>query len=210
MTRLLIADDHPVVREGLARIVGTMSGLAVAAEATDGDGVIRAVQATPLDAVLMDITMPGPGFLEVLRQVHSLRPRLPVLILSVHPEEQFALRALRGGAAGYLTKNHSPDQLREAIARVVRGGKYISPTLAEHLASVPRGAAFAQAPHETLSDREFEVLRLLGGGSTAKEAGAELGLSPKTIGTYRDRIRQKLTLRSNAEIIRYALAHSLS
>jgi DNA-binding NarL/FixJ family response regulator len=208
--RLLIADDHPVVREGLARIVATMSGLTVAAEATDGDGVIRAVQTTPFDTVLMDITMPGPGFLEVLRQVRALKPRLPVLILSVHPEEQFAVRALRGGAAGYLTKNHSPDQLREAIARVVRGGRYISPTLAERLASGLGGTACAQAPHEALSEREFEVLRLLGGGHTAKEAGAELGLSPKTIGTYRGRIRQKLTLKSNAEIIRYAMAHSLS
>jgi two-component system, NarL family, invasion response regulator UvrY len=208
--RLLIADDHPVVREGLTRIVGTMPGLIVAGEATDGTGVIRAVQERAFDVVLMDITMPGPGFLAVLQQVKALRPRLPVLILSMHPEEQFAVRALRGGAAGYLTKHHSPDQLREAIERVVRGGKYISPSLAERLASRLGEASLANAPHEVLSDREFEVLRILGSGRTAKDAAAELGLSPKTISTYRDRIRQKLTFKSNAEIVRYAVEHGIS
>lgn len=209
MIRLLIADDHPVVREGLARIIETIPGLHVAGQAVDGDGVVRAVQAARFDAVLMDLNMPGPGFLEVLRRVHEIAPRLPVLILSVHPEEQFALRALHAGAAGYLSKNQSPEQLRDALHKVIRGGRWLSPAVTERLADT-FGKAPGGAAHETLSDREFEVLRHLGHGRSAKETAAVLGISPKTVSTYRDRIRQKLALRSNAEIVRYAMEHELA
>jgi len=209
MIRLLIADDHPVVREGLARIIETMPGLVVAAQAVDGEGVVNAVRSIPVDAVLMDLNMPGPGFIEVLRRVHDVAPRLPVLILSVHPEEQFALRALRAGAAGYLTKNQSPEQLRDALHKVVRGGRWLSPAVTERLAAT-LGEVHDGAAHESLSDREFEVLRHLGHGKSAKETAAVLGISHKTVSTYRDRIRQKLALRSNAEIMRYAMEHELA
>ena len=208
MIRLLIADDHPVVREGLTRIVSGIPGLSGVAEATDGDAAIAAVRTHRLDAVLLDINMPGPGFLEVLRQIREIQPRLPVLILSVHPEEQFAVRALRAGAAGYLTKNHSPEQLREALAKVVRGGRYISPALAERLAT-GLGPGFEEAPHESLSEREFEALRLLGAGLSVKDVAVKMGISPKTVSTYRDRIREKMRLKTNAEIVRYAVERGL-
>lgn len=209
MIRLLIADDHPVVREGLSRIVSSMPGVRVVAECGDGDAVVANVKQHELEAVLMDITMPGPGFIEVLRQLRELKPRLPVLILSVHPEEQFATRALRAGAAGYLTKNHSPDQLKEALAKVLRGGKYISPALADRLAN-SLGPDFQEAPHEALSEREFEALRLLGAGMTARAAAEKMQISPKTVSTYRDRIREKLKLSNNAEIVKYAVERGLS
>lgn len=208
MTRLLVADDHPIVREGLIRVVGAMPGMTVAAQATTGDEVLAAVTAHELDVVLMDITMPGPGFIEVLRRLRELKPRLPVLILSVHPEEQFAVRALRAGAAGYLTKNQSPDQLVQAIHKVLRGGRWVSPALAERLATT-LASDLEQAPHEGLSDREFQALCLLGAGLAVKDVAARMELSPKTVSTYRDRIRHKLALKSNAELVRYAVEHGL-
>lgn len=208
MIRLLIADDHPIVREGLIRILTAHHGMTVAAEAADGDAVLQHVETTPLDAVLLDITMPGPGFVEVLRRLKQLRPRLPVLVLSIHPELPYALRALRAGADGYLTKRQSPEQLVQAIVKVSGGGKYVSGAVAEQLARRLR-ADPGDAAHERLSNREFQVLCRLGMGKTVREVAVEMALSVRTVNTYRERIREKLELRTNAELVRYAVEHNL-
>jgi two-component system invasion response regulator UvrY len=208
MIRLLIADDHPVVREGLRRIVADDPGLQVVGEAVDGDGVLALISRQPTDVVLLDVSMPGPGFLQVLERLRAEHPGVKVLVLSVHPEEQYAVRALRAGAAGYLTKDHSPEQLIEAIRRVHRGGKYVSPTLAERLAT-DLAAGGPQAAHELLSHREYDVLCLLGSGRTVKEISAELDLSPKTVSTYRARLLEKMRLTGNADLVRYAARHGL-
>jgi len=208
MIRLLIADDHPVVREGLRRIVADDPGLQVVGEAVDGDGVLTLISQQPTDVVLLDVSMPGPGFLQVLERLRAEHPSIKVLVLSVHPEEQYAVRALRAGAAGYLTKDHSPEQLIEAIRRVHRGGKYVSPTLAERLAT-DLAAGGPQAAHELLSHREYDVLCLLGSGRTVKEISAELDLSPKTVSTYRARLLEKMRLTGNADLVRYAARHGL-
>lgn len=202
MIRLLIADDHPIVREGLRRIAAEQPGIAIAAEAASADEALARVRDTTLDVVLLDVSMPGPSFIEVLQTVRRDYPSLRVLVLSVHPEDQWAVRALRAGASGYLTKDHSPEQLVGAIRKVYRGGKYVSTTLAERLAT-GLGSGGAGATHEVLSDREFEVLRGLGTGLSVKEVGACLGLSPKTISTYRARVLEKMQLRINADLVRY-------
>lgn len=209
MIRLLIADDHPVVREGLRRIVADHSGLEVVGEAVDGDQVLTSLPRIPADVILLDVSMPGPGFLHVLERLRAEHPSVAVLVLSVHPEDQYAVRALRAGAAGYLTKDHSPEQLIEAIRKVHRGGKYISPSLAERLAAnlTPTGAQALR--HEGLSHREYEVLCLLGSGQTVKEISAELRLSPKTVSTYRSRVLEKMQATSNADLVRYAAQHGL-
>ena len=207
--RLLIADDHPVVRHGLRRIVDEQPGLSVVGEAVNGDELLSALPRLPADVVLLDVSMPGPGFLQVLERLRAEHPTVAVLVLSVHPEDQYAVRALRAGAAGYLTKDHSPEQLIEAIRKVYRGGRYVSATLAERLAADLTVPAAQQARHELLSDREYEVLCLLGSGRTVKEISADLRLSPKTVSTYRARLLEKMHATSNADLVRYAAQHGL-
>ncbi len=208
MIRLLIADDHPVVRQGLRRIVDDCPDIAVVGELQDGDQVLAILQTSDADVLLLDISMPGLGFLELMQQIGRAWPRLKVLVLSVHPEDQYAVRALRAGAVGYLTKSHSPEELAEAIRRIYRGGRYVTPTLAEKLAFELRPEAGGPA-HESLSDREFQVLCLVGAGKSLKEIAAELAVSPKTVSTYRARILEKMQLRSTADLIRYAVEHEL-
>jgi DNA-binding NarL/FixJ family response regulator len=205
--RLLIADDHPIVREGLRRIAADQPGISVVAEAASADEALARVGDTAIDVMLLDVSMPGPGFIEVLQQVRRDHSTVKVLVLSVHPEDQWAVRALRAGAAGYLTKDHSPEQLIEAIRRVYRGGKYVTAALAEKLATgLEAGGA---TPHESLSDREYEVLRALGAGLSVKAVAGRLGLSPKTVSTYRTRILEKMQLGTNADLVRYVRDHSL-
>jgi len=206
--RIFIADDHPIVRQGLRRIVEEDPGMAIAGEAGDAAAVLAALQSTAADLVLLDVSMPGGPFLETLKELRTRHPTVRVLALSVHPEDQWAVRALRAGASGYLTKDHSPDQLLEAIRRVYRGGKYVSPTLAERLAEQLDGGA-ERAPHELLSDREFEVMRRLGNGLTITQIASELGLSAKTVSTYRARILEKMAVESNADLVRYAARYGL-
>ena len=208
MIRLLIADDHPVVRSGLRRIAEEDEDIIVTAEASNGEEALAALRRAAVDMVLLDISMPGAPFIDTLKRLRDEHPTVRVLVLSAHPEDQWAVRALRAGASGYLTKDHSPDQLVEAVRRVFRGGRYVSPTLAEQLAS-RLGSEFAGAPHELLSDREFEVLRRLGAGHTVKDVASDLHLSPKTVSTYRTRLLEKLGVRSNADLVRYASQHSL-
>ena len=208
MIRIFIADDHPVVRAGLRHIVEQDHDMVVSGEAVSGRDALDALTHTIADVVLLDVSMPGMSFTETLRQLRDEHPSVKILVLSVHPEDQFAVRALRAGASGYVTKDHSATELLDAVRRVFRGGRYVSETLAERLASFvdPR---FEGMPHERLSDREFEVLRSLGTGLSVKEAADELCLSPKTVSTYRARLLEKMGLSSTADIVRYAATHGL-
>ena len=208
MIRLFIADDHPVVRAGLRHIVEQDPDVIVTGEAASGYDLLDALTRTITDVVLLDVSMPGMSFIETLKRLRDEHPSVKILVLSVHPEDQFAVRALRAGASGYVTKDHSATELLDAVRRVFRGSRYISDTLAERLASFvdPR---FEGMPHERLSDREFEVLRSLGTGLSVKEAADELHLSPKTVSTYRERLLEKMGLSGTADIVRYVAAHGL-
>jgi DNA-binding NarL/FixJ family response regulator len=207
MIRVLVADDHAVVRRGLLQILEEAPDMVAAGEASTGREVLRALRQVGYDVLVLDISMPEGGGLEVLRQLQSLRPDLPVLILSVYAERQYATRTLRGGAAGYLTKDSAPDELVAAIRQVARGEKYISQSLAATLAEQLGNGE--RAPHEALSDRELQVLRLLASGKRITDIAEDLSLSVKTISTYRSRILTKLNLESTADLIRYALERGL-
>lgn len=208
MIRIAIADDHPIVREGLRRIASEGAGISVTGEAANAAELFQLLRAAAVDVVLLDVSMPGSTLVETLSRLKSDHPTVRVLVLSVHPEDQWAVRALRAGAAGYLTKDQSPEQLVEAIRRVARGGKYVSATLAEKLAGLMDTAA-THAPHERLSDREFEVLRALGSGMAVKDIAEQLNLSAKTVSTYRSRLIEKMGVRTNADLVRYVVEHQL-
>ena len=208
MIRVVIADDHPIVRQGLRRIATNGADITVAGEAASASELFRLVAGVPVDVVLLDVSMPGSAFVETVRELREKFPSVKILVLSVHPEDQWALRALRAGAAGYLTKDHSPEQLVDAIYRVARGGKYVSDTLAEKLAGlVDLGTLHMR--HEQLSDREFEVLRSLGRGLTVKDVAFHMQLSAKTVSTYRTRLLEKMGLATNADLVRYVVEHDL-
>lgn len=208
MIRALIADDHAVVRRGVRQILQETSDMEVAGEAADGPEALERARLGGYDVVVLDITMPGRSGLEVLKDLRLEQPKLPVLVLSMHSEEQFAVRLLKTGAAGFLSKESAPDELVNAIRKVVGGGRYVSPTLAEKLAfEIDSGPD--KLIHETLSDREFQVMRMIASGRTLKEIAGELSLSVKTISTYRVRILTKLKLHSNAELIHYAITNQL-
>lgn len=208
MIKVLIADDHAVVRQGLKRILQDTHAMMVAGEAVNGQEVLEKVRAEAWDVVILDISMPGHSGLDILKELEHERPKLPVLVLSMHSEDQFAMRVLRAGASGYLTKDSAPDELVKAVRKVARGGKYVSPLLAEKLA-YEIGPDSNKLPHETLSDREFQVLRMIATGKAVGEIATELSLSPKTISTYRARLLQKMNLTSNAELIHYAIQNHL-
>jgi len=205
---LLIADDHPIVREGLKRIIAECPDMKLVGEAVDGDEAVAKCASVKVDVLLLDVSMPGPGFLETMRCLRKEHAQVRVLVLSVHPEDQYAVRALRLGASGYLTKDHSPTELAGAIRRAYRGGKYVTESLAERLA-FELEADREMLPHSILSDREYQVLCNLGSGTSVKATAAELGLSPKTVSTYRTRVLTKMKLKTNAELIRYVLKHGL-
>ena len=208
MIKVVVVDDHAVVREGLKRIIAENVGMTVSGEAADGHEAMRVIKSEPCDVVLLDITMPNKNGLDVLKELHAESPRLPVLVLSMHGEDQYAIRVLRAGAAGYLTKDSAPAKLVQAIRKVVRGGKYVSPTLAERLV-YDLGPGSDKAPHEILSDREYQVLCMISSGKTVTQIAEELSLSVKTISTYRVRILEKLKMKNNAEITRYAIKEGL-
>jgi len=208
MIRILIADDHPIVRAGLRQIVIEAADMVVAAEASDGHEVLAQVRQADFDVLLLDLTIPGLSGLDVLKQVKIEKPNLRVLILSVHPEDQYAVRVLRAGAWGYVTKASAPEQLIAAIRKVHEGRRYVSPVLAEQLAEHLEPGA-ATMPHESLSDREYQVLCLLASGKTATEIADTLALSVKTVSTYRSRILEKMGMRSNAELTHYAIQNGL-
>jgi DNA-binding NarL/FixJ family response regulator len=208
MIKILIADDHPIVREGLKHILEDASDILVADEASDGRDFLNKIQNRDYDVVLLDITMPGMSGLDVLKQLKITKPKLPVLILSMHPEDQYAIRALRAGASGYLTKTSAPDELVGAIRKIYSGRKFVSSSLAEKLAD-ELNLKTGKSPHETLSDREYQVLCLIAAGKMVKEIADELSLSVKTISTYRSRILEKMNMKNNAELTHYAIKNRL-
>ena len=206
--RILIADDHPIFRAGLKEILIKQPDTESVGEAEDGLKALALARKERWDLILLDITMPGKDGLEVLQELRRERPKLPILILSAHPEDQMALRLLKAGAAGYLTKDRAPEVLLTAIRKILAGEKYISESLAEktvlHVISESPGLL-----HETLSDREYQVMRMIASGKTIQEIGEALFLSARTVSTYRARLLEKMNMKSNTELLRYALEHKL-
>jgi len=208
MIRILVVDDHAIVREGLKQILADVNDMAVRDEAAGGQEALNKIRSGEFDVVLLDISMPGRSGLEILKEIKAERPKLPVLILSMHAEEQYAVRALRAGASGYLTKASAPDELIGAIRKVSCGRKYVSSSLAEKLA-LELDIDTKKPPHATLSDREYQVMLMLASGKAVKEIADELCLSVKTISTYRSRVMEKMNMKKNAELTLYAIQNHL-
>jgi two-component system, NarL family, invasion response regulator UvrY len=207
--KVLLADDHDIVRAGLRRLIEDSGDITVVAEAADGREAIQKIQQSPPDVAVVDISMPGLDGLEVLGQMHHYYPQMPILILTMHEEEQYVVRAIAAGARGYLTKRSAPEQLVKAIRKVHAGGSYLSDTAAESLAQSLAGRGKGRSPLDCLSNREVQVLRQLALGRTVKEIAEAYHLSPKTVDTYRLRLLKKLNLRNNAEISRFAIQNRL-
>lgn len=207
-TRVIIADDHALVRRGFAELLREMSDLEVVAEAASGDELLALVRERPADVVVMDMNMPGPSGLDLVKSLKAERPGLPLLVLSAHPEDQYAVRVVRAGAMGYLTKASAEADLVDAVRRVAEGKRFLTRTLAEALLDALDANA-EEVPHAALSDREYQVLRLLASGNTVGGIAEQLSLSVKTISTYRARLLQKMGMSNNAELTRYALENDL-
>jgi two-component system, NarL family, invasion response regulator UvrY len=206
--RVLLADDHAMVRSGLKEILADTGDITVAGEATNGHEVLAQVRAHEFDVAVLDMTMPGRSGIELIRQVKETRPKLRVLVLTMHKEEQYAVRALRAGASGYLTKESAADELVAAIRRIAAGGAHVSPETAERLA-LDAGRASDALPHTLLSDREFQVFQMIASGAAVGEIAKQLSLSVKTVSTHKTRIMDKMGLANQAELIRYALENKL-
>ena len=206
--RILIVDDHPIVRQGLKQTLADAADVGEIGEAADGQQALDLVRQGDWDAVVLDIGLPGRGGIEILKDIRHERPRLPVLILSMHPEDQYAIRALRAGAAGYLTKEAATESLVEALRKITTGGRFITADLAERLA-MELAVDGAGPPHASLSDREFEVLRLIASGLSVGDIADRMALSVKTVSTYRARILEKMRMKNNAELMQYALTNRL-
>ena len=209
MPNILIADDHEVVRKGLIQILAKSVPGTFVGEARNGQEALAKLQKGRYALVLLDISMPGRGGLEVLKEIRGQWPRVPVLILSMHPEEEYAVRALRTGASGYVTKESAAEELVGAVRKVLTGGRFVSASLVETLARELESNA-DRLPHEALSDRELQVMRMIASGKTVKEIAEELSLSVKTISTYRARVLEKMQLRNNVELARYAFENCLT
>ncbi len=208
--KVLVADDHPVMRRGLIEILEEAFGQVQAGEAGSAPEAIRQIHDQHWDVVVLDLTMPGGGGLEVLNDIASIRPGLPVIVLSMHPEDQYAVRVLKAGAAGYVVKDAAPQELAAAVRKALDGGTYVSDRLAEKLAgSLKKGGPGQAAPHEGLSDREYQVMVMLAEGSTVGQVADELSLSVKTVSTYHTRIMQKMQMHTDAQLARYAVEKGL-
>lgn len=208
MIRVLITDDHPVVRHGIRLILESCMDISLIDEAGDGGEMLKKILCTDYSVVLLDISLPGRNGLELLKDIKKIKPTVAVLMLSIYPEEQYAVRALKTGASGYLTKSSAPDELITAVRKVARGGKYITQSLAERIAW-DFDSDLEKALHHALSDRELEVMCLMAKGKTPKEIAGAMAVSPKTVSTYRERILSKMNMHSNSEIIRYAIKNDL-
>ena len=208
MIKVLIADDHALVREGLKQVIGQHSDIEVTGEAKNGQEALEKVWKEEFDVVLLDISMPGRSGMDILKEIKSAKPKLYVLMLSMHPEKQYAVRALKAGASGYLTKESAPDELIDAIRRVSMGLKYVTISLAEKLAA-ELGDDQNKPLHEQLSDREFQVMVKIAKGNTVKEIAANLSLSVKTISTYRTRVLEKMNMKNNSDITSYLMENDL-
>ena len=209
MIKIIIADDHAIVRKGLKQFILRDMPTAKITEVDNGNALLKEVRGSKFDIVISDVSMPGRSGLEALKQLKEEFPKLPVLILTMHPEEQYALRVLKAGASGYISKDCAPDEMVKAVRQILNGRKYITASIAERLTET-LGGDFSEAPHEKLSDREFEVLKLIGSGKTVSEIGEILSLSSNTISTYRLRILEKMNLRTNAELIHYVVENKLT
>jgi DNA-binding NarL/FixJ family response regulator len=205
---ILIADDHAIVRQGLRQLAATTPDLVCAGEARNGFDVLARIQERDFQLLLLDLTMPGPGSIELIKRIRSERPALPILVLSMHSESQIATRVLKAGASGYITKDNEPEVLIAAIRKVAAGGRYIDPQLAEKIV-FDEGVDRDNPPQEILTDREFEVLQLFAAGHSINDIAARLCLSAKTITTHKMRIMRRLDIHSNAELVRYALTHGI-
>lgn len=208
MIRVLIADDHGLVRDGLKKILSETDDITVVDEASTGQEVLEKVRAKDVDVILLDISMPGKNGLDALAELKKERPKCQVLILSMHPEEQYALRALKSGASGYLTKRSAATELIDALHRVSAGKRYITSSIAESLAAALSYKG-GRAAHETLSNREFQVLRMMAAGKSIKEIAAELFLSVKTVSTYRSRVLEKMEMKNTSQLMYYAIKNDL-
>ncbi|HEX2547156.1 MAG TPA: response regulator transcription factor [Ramlibacter sp.] len=207
--RIVLADDHAIVREGLKRIIGDVSDFQFTGEAADGTEVMKAVRELDFDVLVLDLSMPGRSGMELIKLVKAEKPKLRILVLSMHQETQYAVRAIKSGASGYLTKESAPAQLEQAIRKIAGGGAYISAEVAEKLAlgAMPGGESL---PHESLSDREFEVFRSLVAGDAVSDIAAKLNLSVKTVSTHKANLMQKLGLNNQTELVKYAIKHGLT
>ena len=208
MIRILLADDHAIIRDGLRQIFAETGDLQVAGEAASGHEVLARVREADWDILLLDLSMPGKSGLELIKQIKTEKPRLPILVLSMHEPEQYAQRALRAGAAGYLNKDSDAPQLIEVVRKVARGGVFVGPEVAEQMARGLMPDA-ERLPHSLLSDREFQVFRLIAGGIAITDIARQLSLSVKTVSTHKTRIMQKMNLANHTELARYALDHRL-
>lgn len=208
MIRIVIADDHAIVREGLKRIIALADDMEIVGEAADGTEVMQRVRESIFEVLVLDLSMPGRSGMELIKLVHAERPKLRILVLSMHQELQYAVRAIKAGAGGYLTKESAPDQLVQALRRIAAGGAYISAEVAEQLAlgAMPGGVS---AAHETLSDREFEVFSLIVAGNSVTNIAARLNLSVKTISTHKTNLMHKMGLQNQSELIRYAIKNEV-
>ncbi len=208
MTKILIADDHAILRQGLKEILTRELDGAVCGEAKDAQEALAKIRSDPWDLVILDLSMPGRSGLDLLRDIEGIRPKLPILVLSMHPEDQYGKRILKAGASGYMNKECAPEELIKAIRKVLAGGRYVSAALAERLA-LDLNEDLTRPVHETLSDREFEVLRMIASAKTMTQIAEELHLSVTTVSTYRARILEKMRMANNTELIRYALQNQL-
>ncbi len=206
---VLIADDHAIVRQGLKQILSETEDLLVTGEADDGAEALNLARQQPWDVFLLDVSMPNRNGIDTLKQLKKEFPRLPVLILSMHPEEQYAVRALKAGASGYLTKQSAPELLVTAIRQVASGKKYLSPAVAQQLAEAISDNS-DKSPHERITDREYQVLVMIAAGKTLTQVAEQLNLGVATVSTYRARLLEKMGLKSTAELIRYGLEHGLA
>jgi len=208
MIRIVIADDHTIVREGLKQLLGAAGDLQVVAEAADGHQALECVRSLAFDVLLLDMSMPGKSGIELIKQVHAEKPGLRVLVLSMHEEHQYAVRAIRAGASGYLTKESASAQLVAAISKVAAGGAFISAEVAQQLALSAMPGAQGM-PHEALSDREFQVFRMIAEGKSVSDIAERLSLSVKTVSTHKANVLHKMGMGTTADLVRYALTHSL-
>jgi DNA-binding NarL/FixJ family response regulator len=208
MIRIVVADDHTIVREGLKQLLGSADDLQVVAEAADGHQALERVRSEEFEVLLLDMSMPGRSGIELIKQVHAERPRLRILVLSMHEEQQYAVRAIRAGASGYLTKESASSQLVAAIRKVASGGAFISAEVAQQLALGAMPGAQGM-PHEALSDREFQVFKMLAEGKSVSDIAERLTLSVKTVSTHKANVLQKMGMNTPAELVRYAITHKL-
>ncbi|HPF04669.1 MAG TPA: response regulator transcription factor [Spirochaetota bacterium] len=208
MIRIVIADDHEIVRAGLKQIIADDSDMEVAGESNNGENLIELVKKNDYDVVLLDLKMSGLSGIEAIKHIKAIKPELPIIVLSMHAEDQYAVRTIKAGASGYLTKETAAENLVNAIRKVVGGGKYISSTLAETLADTLAGGG-ASRPHESLTDREFQVMCMIASGKTVSEIASELFLSVKTISTYRQRLLEKMNMKNNSELTHYVIKNNL-